>query len=233
MKINGSNRYANAYEFNQTDYADKGIAVKKKDITVNGNIDEDKKMSDIEAFQDLCKKFPNVSFVVVDEIGGPLSEYSGICRTSTFGDLNQVSIKIEEEVIKNLEKDYENIARMIQSISDCYEFETKQAARATGADYAAVELHYKNAKTLSYGRIYYFQDPPILCREQTKNEEEDMNLGINEKALQAFLMNIQKELSDKMLEIGEKEQRHKSAQEGSRIYQGHFIYAKEEFENES
>lgn len=47
MKINESSMYANAYGFDQADHADKGIAVKKKDITVNDSIDEDKKMSNI------------------------------------------------------------------------------------------------------------------------------------------------------------------------------------------
>lgn len=95
-----------------------------------------------------------------------MSEYGGICRTSTFGDLNQISIKIEEKVIENFEKDYENIVRMVQSISDSYERETKQAARAAGADYVAVELGYRADAKLWHADEFIILKIPQLFVER-------------------------------------------------------------------
>lgn len=224
MKISEGNIYTNNYGFNATDYADKGITVKNKN---NDTIEGDKKMSNIEAFKALCKKFPNVEFIVVDaETGAHLPEYSGICRTPAFGNLNQVSIMIDRKVVENLENDYENIVSTIQTICERYEYDTKQAAIASGVEYTALELHYKDSKTLSCWQIYWPDGAPIACREEAQNLEDDINAGINEKYLRAFLMNIQKQLSDKMFEIGENKQGHKlkSVQEGSRIYQEYFIY---------
>lgn len=81
---------------------------------------------------------------------------------------------------------------------------------------------------MACGRIYYFEDPPIVCREVGKNGEEDISLGINEKAIQAFLRNIQKELSDKIFEIGEDKPEHKTKTVSKAVeeYQEHFVYVK-------
>ncbi|MCH5267078.1 MAG: hypothetical protein J1E62_01935 [Lachnospiraceae bacterium] len=235
MQINESNMYANNYNFDQTDYVGKGIAVKKRDITANDTIEKDKERSDIEAFKALCKKFPNVEFIVVDMTGAAQPEYSGICRTPAFGDLNQVSIMIDKEVVENLENDYENIISTIQAICERYEYETKQKAVASGVEYTALHLHYIDSKRLSCWQIYWPDGAPTVCREEGKNRHPDINTGIKEKNLQAFLRNIQKQLSDKLFEIGESKQEHKakSLREGVENYREHFVYAKDKLQNKS
>ena len=68
-------------------------------------IADEQTLNEERDFRALCKKFPNVAFVVVDEIGGLQSEYKGICNTSVFGDFAQISIEIDKEVIENLDND--------------------------------------------------------------------------------------------------------------------------------
>ena len=61
----------------------------------NSRVIEEKKESestDVMNFATLCKKFPNISFVVVDSIDAIKQEYTGVCNTDAFGNLDKISI---------------------------------------------------------------------------------------------------------------------------------------------
>lgn len=210
-------------------------SVDKETKQMEGIISEiDEKTSNEEHdFRALCKKFPNVSFVVVDGIGGLQSEYKGICNTSAFGDFAQISIEVDKEVIENLDNDddWNNTVKMVQWISDHYDEIVGHAKATSACKYTWVTIHYKPAENCTgIGNLSYMQtlafEPPIAIREFGEDEEPDD--GINEKQIQALLRKIQKDAFDKLFEIGEDKQEHKiktkPASKAVKEYQEHFVY---------
>lgn len=185
-------------------------------------------------FRALCKKFPKVSFVVVDAIGKLQWEYSGICDTSTFGNFGQISIKIEKELMENLDNDWDNIVAMIQWISDNYDKIVEHAKTTSSFEYTSVTIHYApTGNCLGVGGLSYTQtigsEPPLYLRTFGKGVNPEESLSINEEYLRSFLKKVQNDALDKLFEIGEDKQEHKTkktASKAAKEYQEHFVYAK-------
>lgn len=233
MKINDYNTSVMGYKNNQSFTIDSN---ENKEFSLENNVIEEKKESestDVMNFATLCKKFPNISFVVVDSIDAIKQEYTGVCNTDAFGNLDKISIMIDEDVIKKLDNDYDNIELMIKFISDYYEH-IKVNAMSSGCEYTAVTLHYTDTGELSYTQSLWF-DVPILCREAGIKGNTSFNIDTNEKYLQTYLMNIQNEVFEKLFEIGENDQdnKFKSGSECAKKYQEHFMYQKEEIQYEN
>lgn len=228
MKISENDMFMQEYGLKENHFVHRENSSKTGEVFENGTEEQKKiSLSNQEAFQALCKKFPYISFVVVDEISAVQPEYNGMCNTSAFGDLNQVSIQIEKEVIEKLGEDYDNIVMMIQGIADNYEG-VKRHAMASGSTYTAVTLHYKETGDLSFRQTLWFE-PPIVCRETGSNKGVTLDTEAKDKYLQAFLMNIRNEMLDKLFEVGKVdrfEKGHKGKSKGAREYQKQFIYEK-------
>lgn len=79
---------------------------------------------------------------------------------------------------------------------------------------------------LTFSQLLCF-DPPIAYREY--GEDVGLDDLTKEKYLQAFLMKIQKDTFDKILEIGENKQEHKmkTASKAVEEYQEQFVYESE------
>lgn len=204
---------------------------KKEEVPQFSGVTEAKETEEKEKidFAFLCKKFPEISFIVVDGTGEPQQEYVGICDTSVFGDLEQISIEIEKDVIDNLEEDYDNITMVIQWIVDNYRM-IQGNAKASGCSYASVTLHYVQGRELSFWQTLSFA-PPTFLRElgQHTNMYSGWAEEGREKHLQAFLRKTQEEIFDQLFEIGkeekeEREQKHQSLEKYAKKYQESFIY---------
>ena len=118
---------------------------------MNRTKEEEKTLKEVHDFRALCKEFPNVSFVVVDEIGELQPEYKGICNTSTFGDFEQVSIMIEEKVIENLDKDWDECICKYLCLENAKQINTAQSNLKRKSK---SKLALKNRKILSLADAY-------------------------------------------------------------------------------
>lgn len=184
-------------------------------------------------FYALCKKFPKVSFVVVDEIGELQWEYSGICDTSTFGNFGQISIAIHKDVMENIDNDWDNVVAMIQWMSDHYDEIVGHAKATSSFEYTYVTINYPPVGNyFKIGGLSYMQTicsgPPLSLRTFGEGVEAEESLNINEQYLRSFLMKIQNNTLDKLFEIGEGKQEHKTktASKAVEEYQEHFVYTK-------
>ena len=193
--------------------------------------DEGGTLKEEHDFYALCKKFPKVSFVVVDGIGALQWEYSGICNTSTFGNFGQISIKIEKELMENLDNDWDNIVAMIQWVSDNYDKIVEHAKATTSFEYTSVTIHYApTGNCLGVGGLSYTQTissgPPLYLRTFGEGVKPEESLDIDEEYLRSFLMKVQNDALDKLFEIGEEkpENKMKTASKAVEEYQEHFVY---------
>lgn len=231
MRINKINTNMNGVWFKHGNFAGMENEQKEEIIPEENRIGEEKEKTfkEKQDFRALCKKFPDISFVVVNKIGEPQPEYSGICNTSVFGELGKVSIEVDKEVIENLDDDWDNIVTMIQAISDNYGSVAGHAKASSGCKYTAVTLHYASVGNLSFTQSLWFNPPFVLRDSGEKTGAEDVP-DTNRKYLQVFLMNIQNDVFDKLFEIGENKQGNKikSIQKYVKEYQRHFVYQKAE-----
>lgn len=233
MRIHESTANIESDWFRQKNNSVNGAAKhnEKMIVEMNGTKEEEKTLKEAHDFRALCKEFPNVSFVVVDEIGELQPEYKGIRNTSAFGDFGQVSIMIEEKVIENLDQDWDDAVTMIQGISDHYDEIVGHVKASSACNYTMVKIHYASAENcLGVGNLSYTQmlcfDPPEYYREFGDDVALGGYLDVKEKYLQAFLMKIQIDVFDKLFEIGEdkREYKTKTAFEVVKKYQDHFAY---------
>lgn len=227
MRINESAANMEGAWFQRSNSVDRETKQMEKMISEMNKIEEvdEKTLSEEHNFRALCKKFPEISFVVVDGTGAPLSKYSGICNTSAFGDFGQISIEVDEEIIKNLANDWDNIVTKIQMISDHYDEFVAFARAEPNCLYTGITLCYGSAGKISWIQSYW-SEPPTYLREYWDLDD----LRTNDKYLQALLLKMQKDVFDKLFEIGEDKQEHKmkTASKAVEEYQEHFVYEKEE-----
>lgn len=186
------------------------------------------KPNNVQNFARLCEKFPDIAFVVIDSIGGILPEYNGICNTAAFGELDKVSMRIDEKVIEKLEDDFDYISMTIENVAFNYQ-DVKNNAVASGCRYASADIRYDGA-TLVRMQTLYVKYPPKLARE-TGFLEPSLREDTNQKYFQTFLLNIQYEVYNKLWEIGEEdaEKDHpKLEKKYAEEYQKHFLYEQED-----
>lgn len=210
--------------FDQNNYPNRKNDKNGYNMFINEDI-EQSVLNEQHNFNTLCQKFPDVSFVVVDEIGEPQQEYGDVCNTLCFGDLGQISIEIQKEVIEKLDSDWNNIVTMIQAISDNYGSIANHAV-ASGCSYTAVTLHYSNGGDLSFGQSLWFE-APVIDRQYGKELRCKNFFDTNEKYLQTFLTNIQNDAIDKLFNIGEDKHSYKVKTKCVNEYQKQFVYENE------
>lgn len=84
----------------------------------NGRVEEVK--NNVQCFRDLCKKYPNVAFVVISDDEGTISDsYAslGACDTSHFGYPGKVSFLIPQKMIEKMAVDPEYEKRAYSKIN--------------------------------------------------------------------------------------------------------------------
>lgn len=108
----------------------------------NENVKEVK--NNVQCFQELCKSYPDVSFIAISDDAGTINDFYaslGACDTSHFGYPGQVSVLIPDKVIEKMAVDPEYEKRVysdIKSLIDNYQSQTSVAFR-DNMDSAAVQ----------------------------------------------------------------------------------------------
>lgn len=230
MEINLNNTYYGAVNIQTNINKDLKADIAVKDNKPQEQTYVNQKINQVKNFASLCKQFPDIAFVVVDYLGSPVPEYNGICNTAAFGDLNKVSIRINEEVIEKLDEDFDNIIKMIQYKEDTYSY-VKDNAEISGCKTTAADLCYDGTKLIYMQVLWPDYDAPDIYRKtgSLKPSSSDYtNIDLNEKYLQDFLLNMQHKTYDKLFKLGESDKDEvKSRQKYVEKYQKHFLYRKQ------
>ena len=145
----------------------------------------------ISNFKEICEMFPDVSFVVVDDGGGFLDGYEGICKTGSFSYLGTPSIMLNEELLERFhasEEDNKNITAIIKTLTKDYSYWGVSFARMgdqvspNGYFYTALDIHYNKKGELVFSQMCT-NDGPLFEKYLNKNSSKKI-----EEYREAFLI---------------------------------------------